>query len=177
MRLSLAHHARRAAVATAAILTATGVFVPFTSPAQAAAKEHVIVVAPPGTKNASDRGPGTFGRPLATLQEAQRRARQEAAKGDRDVAVHLRSGIYRLTEPLRFDAADSGRGGRTVTWRGYATLPSSVDPGRSPVGSSTTPRPASTRHTSAPASTPASCTSTELWHSAPGSGSPAPTSR
>jgi len=89
-----------------------------TPAAQAAPKEHVIVVAPPGTANASDRGPGTFGRPLATLREAQRRARLEAAKGDRDVTVQLRGGTYRLSEPLRFDAADSGRGGRTVTWRG-----------------------------------------------------------
>jgi hypothetical protein len=78
----------------------------------------VIVVAPPGTTNASDQGPGTFARPLATIQEGQRRARQVAAKGDRDVTVHVRGGTYRLTEPLRFDAADSGRGGHTVTWRG-----------------------------------------------------------
>ncbi|MGN9908774.1 NEW3 domain-containing protein [Phytohabitans sp. LJ34] len=86
--------------------------------AQAAPPEHVIVVAPPGTANARDSGPGTFARPLATLGEAQRRARLEAAKGNRDVTVHLQSGTYRLTEPLRFDAADSGRGGRIVTWRG-----------------------------------------------------------
>jgi hypothetical protein len=111
-------HPRRAAVALAAALTVSGVFVVSTSPAQAAPTEHVIVVAPPGTENASDSGPGTFGRPLATLREAQRRARLEAAKGTRDVTVHLRGGTYRLTEPLRFDAADSGRGGRTVTWRG-----------------------------------------------------------
>jgi hypothetical protein len=105
-------------VALAAALTATGVFGVLTPPAQAAPKEHVIVVAPPGTKNASDRGPGTFGLPLATLREAQRRSRIQAAKGDRDVTVHLRSGTYRLSEPLRFDAADSGRGGHIVTWRG-----------------------------------------------------------
>lgn len=90
----------------------------FTPAAQAAPNEHVIVVAPPGTENASDRGPGTFGRPLASLEEAQRRARIEAAKGNRDVTVHLRAGTYRLSEPLRFDAADSGRGGHVVTWRG-----------------------------------------------------------
>lgn len=101
-----------------AALTATGVFVPSTSPAQAAPAEHVIVVAPPGTTNASDQGPGNFARPLATIQEAQRRARQDAAKGDRDVTVHLRAGTFRLAEPLRFAADDSGRGGHTVTWRG-----------------------------------------------------------
>ena len=118
------------AVALLTALTATGVFVPFTPPAQAAPKEHVIVVAPPGTQNASDSGPGTLARPLATLQEAQRRARQEAAKGDRDVTVHLGGGTYRLTQPLRFDAADSGRGGHTVTWRGArdATVLSGAQP-------------------------------------------------
>ncbi|WP_173059880.1 NEW3 domain-containing protein [Phytohabitans houttuyneae] len=89
-----------------------------TPAAQAAPPELVIVVAPPGTGNASDDGPGTFGRPLASLQEAQRRARQAAAKANRDVVVHLRGGTYRLDAPLRFDAADSGRDGRTVTWRG-----------------------------------------------------------
>ncbi|GAA4721143.1 hypothetical protein [Phytohabitans rumicis] len=90
----------RAAVAVAATLTATGVFVPFTPPAQAALKRHVIVVAPAGTTNASDRGPGTF------------------------------AGTYRLNEPLRFDAADSGRGGHTVTWRasGGATILSGAQP-------------------------------------------------
>lgn len=118
MHPSLAHHPPRIVVAVVAALTTTGVLGPFTPSAQAAPKERVIVVAPPGTKNASDRGPGTAGRPLATLQEAQRRARSEAAKADRDVVVQLRSGTYRLSEPLRFDASDSGRNGHTVTWRG-----------------------------------------------------------
>ncbi|MEE6262348.1 NEW3 domain-containing protein [Plantactinospora sonchi] len=40
-----------------------------------------------------------------------------AAGGDQDVVVLLLAGTYRLTEPLRFDAADSGRDAHTVTWR------------------------------------------------------------
>lgn len=92
--------------------------------------EHVIVVAPPGTGNASDHGPGTARRPLATLREAQRRARVAAASADRDVVVLLLPGTYRLSEPLRFDAADSGRGGYPVTWRasGGAAVLSGAQP-------------------------------------------------
>ncbi|WP_248963858.1 NEW3 domain-containing protein [Sphaerisporangium perillae] len=77
----------------------------------------MIVVAPAGTKNADDNGPGSADRPLATLGEAQRRARAAAAEGKRDVTVELLDGTYRLTSPLRFDAADSGRNGHTVTWK------------------------------------------------------------
>ncbi|WP_132615303.1 right-handed parallel beta-helix repeat-containing protein [Nonomuraea terrae] len=75
------------------------------------------MVAPAGTENADDKGPGSVGRPLATLEEAQRRAREAAAEGKHDVTVELLDGIYRLTAPLRFDAADSGRNGHMVTWK------------------------------------------------------------
>lgn len=79
--------------------------------------EHLIVVAPPGTANANDHGPGASEEPLATVAEAQRRARAAAAAGDRDVVVELLPGTYRLSQPLRFAAADSGRDGHRVTWR------------------------------------------------------------
>ncbi|MFF3438802.1 NEW3 domain-containing protein [Streptosporangium sp. NPDC002721] len=77
----------------------------------------MIVVAPTGAGNADDEGPGSADRPLATLEEARRRARDVAAEGDRDVTVLLLDGTYRLASPLRLGAADSGRGGHTVTWR------------------------------------------------------------
>jgi L-alanine-DL-glutamate epimerase-like enolase superfamily enzyme len=80
-----------------------------------ASAEHVIVVAPTGAAEADDDGPGTMTRPLATLVEAQRRARAVAANGD--VAVLLLDGTYRLSAPLRFGPADSGSDGHTVTWR------------------------------------------------------------
>ncbi|WP_204034323.1 NEW3 domain-containing protein [Micromonospora qiuiae] len=88
------------------------------------------MVAPPDTGNASDRGPGNLSRPLATLREAQRRARLAAADGDRDVVVLLLRGTYRLSEPLRFDATDSGRDDHTVTWRASdgATVLSGAQP-------------------------------------------------
>ncbi|MFF5114313.1 NEW3 domain-containing protein [Streptosporangium sp. NPDC000509] len=87
------------------------------APAETSRAGHTIVVAPTGAENADDGGPGTAARPLATLWEARRRAREAAAEGDRDVVVLLLDGIHRLLSPLRLDAADSGRGGHTVTWR------------------------------------------------------------
>lgn len=54
-----------------------------------------------------DAGPGTIEQPFATLD----RARAAAAAGS---VVNLRAGTYRLTEPLRLAAADSG-----VTYQAY----------------------------------------------------------
>ncbi|MGC5013600.1 NEW3 domain-containing protein [Streptosporangium sp. DT93] len=85
--------------------------------AEAARGGHTIVVAPCGAGNADDRGPGSADRPLATPEEAQRRARAAAAGGDRDVTVVLLDGTHRPALPLRFGAADSGRNGHTVTWK------------------------------------------------------------
>ncbi|MBF9132496.1 hypothetical protein I0C86_26610, partial [Plantactinospora sp. S1510] len=90
---------------------------PLAGTAGAVPAARAIVVGPTGAVGADDNGPGTRARPLATLAEAQRRARAAAAVGDRDVVVQLLSGTYRLTSPLRFDAADSGRNGHTVTWQ------------------------------------------------------------
>jgi hypothetical protein len=102
--------------AAAAALTAAAVTAMPASQAHAAA-DHTLVVAPTGAERADDDGPGTAEQPLATLAEAQRRARDLAAEGDGDVTVTLLDGTYRLNEPLRFDAADSGRDGHTVTWQ------------------------------------------------------------
>lgn len=112
-------HRRTPAAASAALVIATGLLVgPIAAQAEAAAPGgRTIVVAPTGTKNADDKGPGSAGRPLATLEEAQRRAREAAAEGKRDVTVELLDSTYRLTSPLRFDATDSGRNGHTVTWK------------------------------------------------------------
>jgi len=96
-----------------------------------AAAEHTLFVAPTGAENADDDGPGTAEEPLATLEEAQRRARDAAAQADGDVTVNLLDGTYRLSAPLRFDAADSGRDGTTVTWKaapGAAPVVTGADP-------------------------------------------------
>jgi hypothetical protein len=87
------------------------------TPQAHAAAEHILFVAPTGAENADDSGPGTADEPLATLEEAQRRAREAAAQADGNVTVNLLDGTYRLDAPLRFDAADSGRDGNTVTWK------------------------------------------------------------
>ncbi|WP_440074044.1 NEW3 domain-containing protein [Streptosporangium sp. OZ121] len=99
--------------------------------AEAVRAGHTIVVAPPGAGNADDGGPGSTDRPLATLEEARRRAREAAAEGNRDVTVLLLDGTYRPASPLRLDAADSGRNGHTVTWK--------AAPGATPVLSGSQP--------------------------------------
>lgn len=76
-------------------------------------------VAPTGTKGADDAGPGSETQPLATLDEAQRRARGRIARTG-GATVVLLDGRHRLQAPLRFAPADSGRDGRTVTWRAAA---------------------------------------------------------
>lgn len=109
---------RKPTAAAAAVLVAAALLAgPLISPAEARRSTLTVVVAPSGARHADDRGPGTSARPLATVQEAQRRARSAAAKGNRDVTVQLLTGIYRLAAPLRFGAADSGRDGHTVTWK------------------------------------------------------------
>ncbi|MFF9350686.1 right-handed parallel beta-helix repeat-containing protein [Streptomyces sp. NPDC014734] len=92
-----------AATATVAVLTAL-----LAAPtAQAAPGARTLYAAPGGHGTAC-----TVTRPC-TPQGARDRARTETG---RDVRVLLKDGTYRLSEPLRLGAADSGRNGHTVTW-------------------------------------------------------------
>ncbi|WP_151482419.1 right-handed parallel beta-helix repeat-containing protein [Streptomyces albicerus] len=130
MHSLLARHTRTFVVATAATLAA-GLHAALPSDAHAAPQGHRLVVAPTGAPRADDHGPGTFSRPLKTLAEAQRRAQVLAARGDGDVTVNLLGGTHRLTSPLRFGAADSGRDGHRVTWQavpGAKPVVSGADP-------------------------------------------------
>ncbi|MEU8178784.1 right-handed parallel beta-helix repeat-containing protein [Microbispora hainanensis] len=70
-----------------------------------------IVVSPTG----DDHNQGTPGKPLRTLTAAQAMARASARAGSA-VTVELRDGTYRLDEPLRFTAEDSGTSAKPVTW-------------------------------------------------------------
>jgi hypothetical protein len=69
----------------------------------------------------SDSAPGTDQQPFATLARARDavRARRRTAP-DRDYAVTIRGGLYRLAETVVFSLADSAAGGRTIT---YAAAP------------------------------------------------------
>jgi hypothetical protein len=107
-------HVRTFLAAAATTALAAGLLTGPSAEVTAAAQNRSIVVAPTGAANADDEGPGTVDEPLATLEEAQRRARE---LGQGDVTVELLDGIHRLDAPLRFDAADSGGDGHTVTWK------------------------------------------------------------
>jgi hypothetical protein len=98
--------------ALAAITLAIGAVVA-AAPAQAAGIT-TIIVAPGG----NDLNAGDAGHPVATLAKAQEMARAVSDKSD--VAVELASGVYRLSKPLEFTSADSGRNGHTVTWQPMA---------------------------------------------------------
>ncbi len=97
-----------AALAAATVITGTVLAAPV---AQADATVARIVVAPYG----NDRGAGDVDRPLATLAKAQEMAR--ALSDKTDVIVELADGVHRLSKPLEFTSADSGRNGHTVTWQ------------------------------------------------------------
>jgi hypothetical protein len=57
-------------------------------------------------------------RPFKSLKRAQHAVR--SANNGADVTVVLDDGIYRLTEPLHFRAADGGQGGSRVVWQAAA---------------------------------------------------------
>ncbi|MBB5716962.1 right-handed parallel beta-helix repeat-containing protein [Sphingomonas aerophila] len=72
----------------------------------------VLHVSPSG----SDQGDGSTERPFASLARAQQAVRRWNA--DHDVTVRLADGVYRLSAPLRFTAADGGQNGFAVRWEG-----------------------------------------------------------
>ena len=70
----------------------------------------VIAVSP----NGSDEGDGSTAHPFVSLTRAQVAVR--ALSKDHEVTVRLADGIYRLSAPLRFAAADGGQNGFSVRW-------------------------------------------------------------
>jgi hypothetical protein len=91
-------------------LIALACFAPAASPATTAAGV-VIYVSPQG----NDRSPGTALAPLKTLERAQAFVREQ--NRHQNVTVVLGEGTYELSAPLRFTAADGGRGRHRVTWK------------------------------------------------------------
>ena len=88
-----------------------------------------IVVSP----NGNDHHPGTARKPLRTLAAAQGKARV-AARAGAAVTVELRDGTYRLDQPLRFTAADSGTVTKPVTWTAASGAHPVVSGGRTVSG-------------------------------------------
>jgi hypothetical protein len=79
----------------------------------------VVHVSPSG----SDSAQGDETHPFRTLERARQAVRE--ANSAHSVTVRLATGIYRLTQPVIFSAADGGRNGHHVTW--------AAEPGAVPV--------------------------------------------
>lgn len=62
---------------------------------------------------------GSITNPFVSVEQARDAIRSRLAAGPqrRDIVVNVRGGTYDLSEPLTFIGADSGKSGRTVTWR------------------------------------------------------------
>jgi len=86
----------------------------FTPQPSEAAVQRTFFVSPAG----DDRNDGAEAKPFATLRRAQQAARQATSAMTGDIEVVLRGGVYRLEQTLAFDAADSGRNGHRVIYRG-----------------------------------------------------------
>lgn len=73
--------------------------------------------------NGSAAGDGTQQNPFNSLESAQAAVRavlQSPAPLTTDIVVHIGGGTYQLTQPLSFDATDSGRDGHVVHYRAVA---------------------------------------------------------
>jgi len=69
-----------------------------------------LIVAPSGSGNAcSEAEPCTI--------EQAKAAAAALADPQGDIVIELSDGVYRLSEPLRFGPADSGKNGHRVIWR------------------------------------------------------------
>ncbi|WP_367129387.1 ricin-type beta-trefoil lectin domain protein [Saccharothrix sp. HUAS TT1] len=90
----------------------------------AAVLAAVVALAPPAqaattTLHASPSGAGTScsATQPCSLSAAQAAVRSQSAGMSGDIVVQLADGVYRLTEPLRLTAADSGNNGYRVRWQ------------------------------------------------------------
>lgn len=81
--------------------------------------QHDIYVAPsPGGNDLL--GDGSIASPFATLHKAQTEARNHIGiTMTEDVNIIVRSGTYRLTQPLTFTDQDSGKNGYKVRYKAY----------------------------------------------------------
>ena len=78
------------------------------------AADHLLVTAPAGTGTAcSQEAP-------CSLLEAKEQAAARSEDATADIVILLSDGVYRLSEPLRLTAADSGKHGHKIIWSAAA---------------------------------------------------------
>jgi hypothetical protein len=82
------------------------------SPVASGAATKVLYVSPRG----DNAGSGSRAAPFGTLERARSAVRRIDRRAS-GVEVRLLGGVYRLREPLRLDARDSGTAGHEVVWR------------------------------------------------------------
>lgn len=80
--------------------------------------DYFVAPAPIG----NDFNDGSAQKPFATLARAQLAVRERLRRTAeaRDIVVEIRGGLYELAAPIRFEAADSGPVGGSVTYRAAA---------------------------------------------------------
>src|SRR4051812_42395530 len=83
------------------------------APATARADTTTLYLSPSGTGDCSQAQP-------CSLPAAQTAVRTLNTAMSGDIVVELADGVYRITTPLRFTAADSGNNGYTVRWQAAA---------------------------------------------------------
>lgn len=89
--------------------------VPVTAAITAAEGAVEFYVSPDG----SDSGDGSLSSPFRTIAAARDAVRKYSGSMNGDINVYLRGGDYRITEPVVFDARDSGKNGFCINYRAY----------------------------------------------------------
>ncbi|NUO56927.1 MAG: right-handed parallel beta-helix repeat-containing protein [Hamadaea sp.] len=98
-------------ILTLSMATAAGIIAAVAGAAPASAAVTTVYVAPSGS------GSSCSSAQPCSLTAAQAAVRSMNSAMADDIVVQLADGVYRLTTPLRFSAADSGTNGHTVKWQ------------------------------------------------------------
>ncbi|WP_083268489.1 ricin-type beta-trefoil lectin domain protein [Lentzea guizhouensis] len=98
-----------------ALTLAAAVVAALTTAPPAAAAATTLYASPTGTGTSC-----TAAEPCA-LPAAQAAVRSRTGSMTGDIVVELADGVYRLSQPLRFTAADSGTNGHRVLWQAAAS--------------------------------------------------------
>ncbi|GAB3805823.1 hypothetical protein [Micromonospora zhanjiangensis] len=102
---------RRPSAAGLALATAVAGVAVAVSASAASAAATTLYASPTGTGTACSAAAP------CSLSAAQSAVRSMVGGMSDDIEVQLADGVYRVTSPLTFGAADSGTGGHTVRWR------------------------------------------------------------